>query len=116
MISAVLDNATLAAMELNPHVTGALLSALLVVRWGGDEFVFVMPGAGKAAALEVVERVLARIRQESAAAGLPVTLSAGLLTGPPTLLEARELQKRADALMYEAKRAGKSRVISEEIT
>ena len=70
-----------------------------VVRWGGDEFVLVLRGAGAAAA-----RVLERLRRESR-----VPFSAGVAvyeTGDPLHTLAA-----ADEALLRAKRAGKNSVI-----
>jgi len=90
-----------------------LRSTDVVARIGGDEFVLVILGVDAAVARSMVERVIARLKEASAACGAPVTFSAGLLTTGPTILSVEELIQRADALMYQAKNGGKDRIVTE---
>lgn len=85
----------------------------VLVRWGGEEFVLIMPDTGRDTACTVAER----IRAESAATNFAVgdgsevrqTVSIGVATWDGTEV-AQELEQRADAAMYAAKRAGRNRV------
>jgi diguanylate cyclase len=69
----------------------------IVVRWGGDEFLLFMPGAGS----EDVPAITSRLEDALAAAG--VRASAGLVFAAGEPLE--EVVRRADSAMYEKKRA-----------
>lgn len=83
----------------------------LVARVGGEEFVIALPEAPPARALEVCERLRARVAAYSwgeLAAGLHVTLSVGLAHAPP--YDQRPLLERADAAMYRAKQQGRNQV------
>jgi diguanylate cyclase (GGDEF)-like protein/PAS domain S-box-containing protein len=80
-----------------------------VVRWGGEEFLLVLPGA----TLAVAERVAHQVRAELAAgsdAGVPVvTASIGVASWTPG--ETPEaLVARADGALYAAKAAGRDAV------
>jgi diguanylate cyclase (GGDEF)-like protein len=83
----------------------------LVVRYGGDEFVALLPHTGLADARVFGERV----RMEVAAlepSGVPVTVSVGVaaLTRPGSLESNEDLLRRADRAAYRAKQAGGNRV------
>ena len=85
----------------------------LVVRWGGEEFLLVLPGVDEAGA----EGTLARLRRalrDATPAPLthPLTFSAGLAIGPAPE-DARAFYERvheADGALLRAKRAGRDRV------
>ena len=82
-------------------------------RWGGEEFLLLMPGTTLDLALAIVERVRARaldIRLPEARADFKVSLSAGLAaTGAhPSSLD--ELIALADAALYRAKHDGRNTV------
>jgi diguanylate cyclase (GGDEF)-like protein len=77
-------------------------------RWGGEEFLLVMPGNAEAGAC-----ALARIRDAVAAGAQPsrrITLSAGLAVHREGE-DADALLARADRALYAAKRAGRDRVV-----
>jgi diguanylate cyclase (GGDEF)-like protein len=76
----------------------------LTARWGGEEFVVVMPRAGVEAATALAERV----RGALAATGMDVTVSAGVGAAEAPF-DPRALMASADAALYEAKRAGRDR-------
>ncbi|KQN35677.1 hypothetical protein ASG37_15255 [Sphingomonas sp. Leaf407] len=80
-----------------------------VFRWGGDEFVGVLPGADRAAADQASARIAQRFTDTVCAVApedLPVTVSIGTACGP--LSEVERLLAEADDAMYAAKRARRS--------
>ena len=82
-------------------------------RWGGEEFLIVMPGASLDVALIALERVRAlalHIELPSMSAGLRVCLSAGLASLEPNLKTLDELIARGDAALYRAKHEGRDLV------
>jgi diguanylate cyclase (GGDEF)-like protein len=85
----------------------------LAGRWGGEEFVLILPGTDLTGGAQVAERVRVALadRVVLAVDGTPITISAsfGVAAIPPAKT-ASELFAAADAAMYQAKRAGKNRV------
>src|SRR5215831_18720305 len=88
----------------------------LACRYGGEEFVLVMPETDMAVATMVAERIRRRIASEPFAIQhgerkLDVTISIGLaaLGGPDDTAAA--MLKRADTALYRAKRDGRNRVV-----
>jgi diguanylate cyclase (GGDEF)-like protein len=84
-------------------------------RYGGEEFVVALPETSPEGALELAERIHARIGAERTrtpdGAEVRVTASVGVATLPATAIDVRELIGAADAALYEAKRTGKNRVV-----
>jgi diguanylate cyclase (GGDEF)-like protein len=85
----------------------------LAGRWGGEEFLLILPGTDLAGGAQVAERIRAglagRIVLAPDGAPIPVTASFGVAATPPATTAA-ELFSAADAALYEAKRNGKNRV------
>jgi two-component system chemotaxis response regulator CheY len=87
-----------------------------VYRYGGEEFVLVLPEQSLQTARAAVERVRASVEQlaiphPGRGPGGVVTMSfgiAGFRPGQTTTVE--DLLKQADAALYEAKEAGRNRV------
>jgi diguanylate cyclase (GGDEF)-like protein len=84
-------------------------------RYGGEEFAVALPETGLTGAVELAERIRARIASErvasvDGASPLHVTASVGAASMPVSADGARALIAAADAALYEAKRAGKNRV------
>lgn len=90
-----------------------------VARWGGEEFVVIMPEADMKVALAVAERL-----RRKAASGpvviqdggleLTVTVSIGVAVTTPDIASLDELMRVADAAMYLAKRTGRNRIAGAE--
>jgi two-component system cell cycle response regulator len=83
----------------------------LLVRWGGEEFMVVLPRCDAAAATLVASRILDAVRS---ATMLPdgsdaVTASIGIAQLHATESSFTEAIRRADAAMYRAKAAGRDR-------
>ncbi len=86
----------------------------LVARLGGDEFAILLPEAGREAALLPLERIRNTLRAEMQAKGFPVSVSIGAVTFPAPPPGVDEMLRQADARLYEAKRAGKDRLVQAE--
>ena len=101
------------ARRLRKNVRGIDLAC----RFGGEEFVVVMPDTEAGIAEKVAERVRAEIAQTPFRIGasgdaISVTVSVGvssLRRGADTV---QDLMKRADIALYEAKNAGRNRVVA----
>jgi diguanylate cyclase (GGDEF)-like protein len=81
-----------------------------VGRYGGEEFLLLLPATGKQAALEVAETV----RKAIAAIHVPnlnqITASIGVAVMPDDAGDAPTLIRSADRVLYSAKKNGRDRV------
>ena len=89
-------------------------------RFGGEEFLLVLPGFGDAEARVVAERCRAAVARLDlgvpAANGdgpLRVTASFGIATVPPAYATVETLLDVADGALYQAKRGGRNSVVSD---
>ena len=90
----------------------------LVLRYGGEEFIVLLPETEISEALGVAERLRVGISQfhfshSDIPASLQVTASFGVSTLNANLLNVSELIKRADIALYRAKAEGRNRVCIE---
>jgi two-component system cell cycle response regulator len=88
----------------------------LACRYGGEEFVIVMPETDIAVATIVAERLRRRIASEpftiaQGACNLDVTISIGIAARADEGDNAATILKRADTALYRAKRDGRNRVV-----
>jgi diguanylate cyclase (GGDEF)-like protein len=83
----------------------------LVVRYGGEEFVLLLPETNEQGAMILSNRILAMVRGYEWGHE-QVTISGGVADIQPSVLRPNELVTRADRALYVAKRAGKDRIIS----
>lgn len=88
----------------------------LAFRYGGEEFLLLLPDVDLTAAMGVAERV--RVAAEESSSGLPpLTVSAGVaLCDPADGRDPEPLLRRADTALYLAKRAGRNRIAADELS
>lgn len=82
-------------------------------RWGGEEFLVVLPCTALEDAARVIERVrrgVERVEVEWRGRRLKVTVSAGVAAYPELVRNASAAVNAADAALYEAKRSGRNAV------
>jgi diguanylate cyclase (GGDEF)-like protein/PAS domain S-box-containing protein len=93
----------------------------LVARYGGEEFALLLPGTVESGAVKLAQAVLAAIEAlqlthaGNAACGGIVTASFGVSTAYPSSDDPDgwlSLISNADAMLYEAKRTGRNRVVA----
>jgi diguanylate cyclase (GGDEF)-like protein/PAS domain S-box-containing protein len=81
-------------------------------RYGGEEFLAILPGTAQAGAIIVSERLRHSVEQMEVD-GLRVTISIGIATIPDLEVKTPEtLIEAADSALYRAKRAGRNQVIA----
>lgn len=93
-------------------LTESVRNVDLVGRWGGEEFVILMPGTDLEAAVLVAERMRMAAADASRSEGVDCgyTASFGVAAFRPETPTLVSLLGRADAALYEAKNKGRNRV------
>jgi two-component system cell cycle response regulator len=102
--------------EFALRIRKAIRNIDLACRYGGEEFVVVMPETDMAVATMVAERLRRRIASEPFAIrqgerNLEVTISIGIAALSSPADNAATILKRADQALYRAKRDGRNRVV-----
>ena len=104
--------------EFSMRIRKAIRNIDLACRYGGEEFVIVMPETDMAVASMVAERIRRRIATEpfpiqQGAKNLEVTISIGIAAIGAPGDNAAAILKRADTALYRAKRDGRNRVVQD---
>ncbi len=84
----------------------------VVCRYGGEEFVVILPEISHQSASMIAERIRESVEKENDLFKHIVTVSIGISFFPSDSLEKRSLINKADQCLYKAKNAGKNTVIS----
>ena len=96
-------------------LAGALREGDLLARWGGEEFLAILPATDAEGALVVAERL--RVMIESTPYTIdgspPLTIRISIGLAEATNDTVNELVRRADLALYQAKAAGRNRVVSQ---
>ncbi|KQV31760.1 response regulator PleD [Rhizobium sp. Root1203] len=103
--------------EFANRVRSTVRGADLACRFGGEEFVVVMPDTSPDVAATVAERLRAVIETapflvKSSGQELNVTASFGISSRTQSIVTPGHLMKQADLALYEAKNAGRNRVVA----
>lgn len=91
--------------DLAELLVTAIRKADIIFRYGGEEFVVLLPQIAKKGGVEVARRLLNLIKEK-----LPTTVSIGIASYPEDATSKNELIDKADSAMYQAKRLGKNRI------
>lgn len=80
-------------------------------RFGGEEFIILLPEANIDDAFKVAERLRQSLEKTESPCGQPITISAGIAAFPQQASTSTELLKVVDLALYEAKRTGRNHVV-----
>ncbi len=102
--------------ELGALLQGSLRASDVAGRYGGEEFLCILPCTDTQGALVVAQRIRSRLAAQSfgnADQPFRVTTSIGVATvgGPGCRSQEEQLLRRADDSLYQAKREGRDRVV-----
>jgi two-component system cell cycle response regulator len=103
--------------EFANRVRSTVRGADLACRYGGEEFVVVMPDTSPEIAASVAEHLRSVIEMapfvvKGSGQELQVTASFGIASRTPQVITPGHLMKQADVALYEAKNAGRNRVVA----
>ncbi len=105
-----------AALKNTAHVIeGRLRKGDQAARFGGEEFVAILPGADEAGALHLADRIRSAVQQSDLVfegARLAVTISLGAAVWPQDGQDQEALLGAADRALYAAKQTGRNRVVA----
>ncbi len=104
------DQVLVAAVKL---MRGNLRDGDCTIRWGGEEFLLLLPGACMAAAHGIAERIRAAIEAARIVVGgrtVTVTISAGLSQVRRGCRSVEDIVREADEALYAAKRGGRNQI------
>jgi len=99
--------------ELSNTLKKTLRSVDIIARWGGEEFVVLMPQTNLDASMEAAERLLTSVASYKfkELRDMSVTLSIGVSSVPDTSISSAEsMVKAADSALYRAKENGRNRI------
>jgi diguanylate cyclase (GGDEF)-like protein len=92
-------------LAISKAIASSIRAADIAGRYGGDEFVVVLPDTGKPHAIHVAERLVSAVREASAELETTVTASVGIAEAKIED-DVRGLLRRADESAYRAKQSG----------
>jgi len=103
--------------EFANRIRSTVRGADLACRYGGEEFVIVMPDTSPEVAAAVAERLRASVESSgftlrSTGEELKITASFGIASRLSSVLTPDQLMKQADLALYEAKNTGRNRVVA----
>lgn len=88
-----------------------LRDADTLCRWGGEEFIAIIPETSEKEVLQLGERLRHAVASYDFGIDMPVTISIGIVTAPPRCRDIGTLIAQADNALYEAKQNGKNRIV-----
>jgi diguanylate cyclase (GGDEF)-like protein/PAS domain S-box-containing protein len=96
--------------EVSRRLEGCVRVGDTVARWGGDEFVLLLPGVGEEVATRIARKILARLSHPFTLLDVDVHVGAslGIALYPGLATKGEDLLKHADIALYRAKEGGKN--------
>ncbi|MBN2097641.1 MAG: diguanylate cyclase, partial [Candidatus Omnitrophica bacterium] len=85
-----------------------------VIRYAGDEFIAVLPGASREDALNIAKRIIEKVDKNhfsdpESKTSIHVTVSIGIALYPQDAQDPEKLLRQADRALYSSKRSGRNR-------
>jgi len=100
--------------DVAAQMVGGLRPSDVICRYGGEEFLVILPNCSLDDAAAKAEQLRARIETLSEAHQVSVSASFGVAAVPQTSIASTDLVPQADAALYRAKVSGKNQVVCAE--
>jgi diguanylate cyclase (GGDEF)-like protein len=103
--------------QIADHLKNMIRKKDNIGRWGGEEFLCILPETHFKTGLEIAERLresIARFSYKIGQRDIFTTTSIGVANYPQDGKDLQQILRVADAALYEAKRAGRNRVFSSQ--
>ncbi|MFB6359552.1 MAG: GGDEF domain-containing protein, partial [Thiohalorhabdaceae bacterium] len=97
-------------IELTRLIQESLRKSDILARWGGEEFMVLLPETSREGAETVAEQLRAKVAQTQFPGAGGITLSAGIAEYRAVETQ-KVLTKRADEALYRAKELGRNRLV-----
>ena len=102
-------------VELADLLTEGLRKSDVVCRWGGEEFLLLLPHTDREAAVKLADRLRRKVEATvGRALGIGVTMSGGVGAFPADASSIEDLVSKADDALYRAKASGRNRVLASD--
>lgn len=103
-------------LSISKCATASIREGDVLLRYGGEEFLCILPGASQNDAMIIAERIRVMVMDSVVKNGeqeIQVTISVGVVSFPSTeITDCEQFIKMADDAMYTAKETGRNRVIA----
>jgi diguanylate cyclase (GGDEF)-like protein len=96
--------------KVSLHIKNALRESDIVSRYGGDEFVALLPETTKEDTKIVGERIRQSIVEKKLGGNIPIHISVGIAAYPDDGVFSQDIINKADGALYKAKQEGRNRV------
>ncbi|MDQ7050713.1 MAG: GGDEF domain-containing protein [Enterobacterales bacterium] len=97
--------------EFSALLTTNTRSSDILCRWGGEEFMLLLPNSDRQKALAIAEKLRENTRLEVFSCNVKMTISLGLIEVSNTELRKRSIMNRVDQALYQAKSTGRNKVV-----
>ncbi|MGB1238895.1 MAG: sensor domain-containing diguanylate cyclase [Pseudomonadales bacterium] len=105
------DNTLLQVVDT---VTSCAREVDVFARWGGDEFIILLPETDLEGASTLAESIRVEVEQKQAGEASPITLSLGVVCSDGRS-DSKCVLQRVDELLYNSKKLGRNRVTAEAL-
>ncbi len=95
--------------RIGGYIDSSIRSIDLAFRYGGEEFVIILPETRLDDAYRVAELIRKTIEAQTSSRAMPITTSLGIANWPLDGVMKEEIIARADTALYQAKQAGRNR-------